>query len=412
MNETRELLERVGDRFAFPAEAFERLENRRDRKRRNQRIAAGIVGVAVAVAVAVAGASLIRSSSRPATPSPSPDLPPILRSGEILGGHDLNGAGSLVAVDSATGKERTLAECVGPCELFRGYAASPDGRWLAYEVWTCVGGPQCESNAGIWVVNALGQEKQLTRSCRQDACHAETWAWSPLGATLAVGTSGDTPGLDTPALVTLDPQTRKRTQIADGGDVSALAWSPDGTKIAYAAGSAIEVADLETGRSTSLAGAVGGVDTIAWSPDGTRLVVDASSGGQRIIVLAADGSDQRTIVDETSKEGPVAPAWSPDGSRIAYISTPREQGSGGFSLEVWVIGADGSNPTRVFAGACCIQDWDGPIWSPDGERVAFWGDADTPYDRWLVVNADGSGQPQEITDVEAKNWRPDEIPAT
>ncbi|MGZ8570628.1 MAG: hypothetical protein ACXWW5_00200 [Actinomycetota bacterium] len=46
MNETRELLERVGERFAFPERAFERLERRRDRKRRNQRMTAGAVGVA------------------------------------------------------------------------------------------------------------------------------------------------------------------------------------------------------------------------------------------------------------------------------------------------------------------------------------------------------------------------------
>ncbi|HET7236915.1 MAG TPA: hypothetical protein VFK59_10850 [Actinomycetota bacterium] len=50
MNETRDLLERVGDRFAFPDHAFERLERRRDRRRRNQRVTAGLVGAAVFVA--------------------------------------------------------------------------------------------------------------------------------------------------------------------------------------------------------------------------------------------------------------------------------------------------------------------------------------------------------------------------
>jgi hypothetical protein len=50
MNETRDLLERVGERFVFPDEAFERLERRRERKRRKQRIAAGVVGIAVFVA--------------------------------------------------------------------------------------------------------------------------------------------------------------------------------------------------------------------------------------------------------------------------------------------------------------------------------------------------------------------------
>lgn len=50
MNETRELLERVGNRFAFPEQAYERLARRRDRKQRNRRLAAGVVGIAIFVA--------------------------------------------------------------------------------------------------------------------------------------------------------------------------------------------------------------------------------------------------------------------------------------------------------------------------------------------------------------------------
>ena len=50
MSETRDLLERVGERFTFPDDMFERIERRRVRKRRNQRIAAGVVGIALFVA--------------------------------------------------------------------------------------------------------------------------------------------------------------------------------------------------------------------------------------------------------------------------------------------------------------------------------------------------------------------------
>jgi hypothetical protein len=71
MNETRDLLERVGERFAFPDEAFERMLRRRDRKRRNQRIAAGVVGIAVflaAVWIVTTGGPFDRS--QPAVPAP------------------------------------------------------------------------------------------------------------------------------------------------------------------------------------------------------------------------------------------------------------------------------------------------------------------------------------------------------
>ena len=81
MNESRELLERVGDRFPFPEQAFERLVRRRDHKERNRRIAAGIVGVAAFVAaiwiVTSAGISdrgLISTSTGPSV-GPSVEAP-------------------------------------------------------------------------------------------------------------------------------------------------------------------------------------------------------------------------------------------------------------------------------------------------------------------------------------------------
>jgi len=70
MNETRDLLERVGERFLFPDRAFERLERRRERRRRNQRIAAGVVGVAVfaaAIWIVMTGGPFDRAGT-PAAP--------------------------------------------------------------------------------------------------------------------------------------------------------------------------------------------------------------------------------------------------------------------------------------------------------------------------------------------------------
>ena len=50
MNEYRSVLERPGSNFAPLDLELEHLLRRRDRKRRNQRIAAGVVGIAVFVA--------------------------------------------------------------------------------------------------------------------------------------------------------------------------------------------------------------------------------------------------------------------------------------------------------------------------------------------------------------------------
>jgi hypothetical protein len=80
----QESVERAAERFKVPDGALERLIRRRDRKRRNQRIAAGVVGIAVFVAavwIVTSGLSLDRST--PAVPGsktgPTQTAPPPAR---------------------------------------------------------------------------------------------------------------------------------------------------------------------------------------------------------------------------------------------------------------------------------------------------------------------------------------------
>lgn len=409
MSNRFDVLERFAPLFEAPEPSFEDFLRRRDRKRRNQRITAGALGLAVGLAAILIGSSLIRSNQSvpvqpaptPVQPAPTSELRPVLREGEVI--VEGNGQGQVDALDPATGNQRTLAKCQDPCAAIHRHALSADGRWLAYEVWTCVANPPCESEAGIWVTNSLGEDRQLTQQCdRPHSCHQEVWAWSPQGATLAVYEGGDVS-----KLFTIDPKTGDRTTVASPDvDVFTLAWSPDGSSILYGANGLVSV-DLGSGQITVLSDRVGDFDSIEWSPDGTRLVLDDFLAGRnRILVMNADGSDQRVLADQGAPQGPGAPAWSPDGTRIAYVSTPGWAGPnrGHFSFEVWVIGADGSERTRLFHGECCIGEWDGPVWSPDGRRIAFFDDADVDYGTWLVANADGSGEPQRIKDIKARSW--------
>lgn len=93
MNETRELLERVGERFDFPDHAFEGLRHRRERKQRNKRIAGGVAGIAVFVVMVLIATTAGRSgpSSTPASPAttttPAPAVLPWLDRDSMI---DLN----------------------------------------------------------------------------------------------------------------------------------------------------------------------------------------------------------------------------------------------------------------------------------------------------------------------------------
>ena len=71
MNDVRTLLERGYADADPPPDGFERMLRRRDRKRRNQRIAAGVVGIAVFVAavwIVTTGGSFNRTQ-QPADPA-------------------------------------------------------------------------------------------------------------------------------------------------------------------------------------------------------------------------------------------------------------------------------------------------------------------------------------------------------
>lgn len=401
MSYEHDLVERAVQVMAPQDPSIESLLRRRDRKRRNQRLAAGAVGLAIGIAVMALGAAFLRAAGESETgtwPPPSITATPIVQPGEVLlSPYPPDVPTSVLAVDVSTGARRGVDGCEGSCGAMSQFSMSADRGWIAYHLWSCEECRPVEPESGLWVAGAGTQARLVLPG-------DTSWGWSPIGAQLAYA--------DVDELILLDPTTWEHTPIATAADaIGGISWGPDGRSIAYS----VEQPSTGTrddpssgvfvlrpdGEPQRVSGARG-VDGIGWSPDGRSLVFERIDGDGRVIeVVAADGSEKRVLVEGSATEHPGAPVWSPDGSRVAFIRTPR--GGPGVGLEYWVIGRDGRNEVRLSDGTIGPYAGDGgsPVWSPDSKLVAWSAAAES---RWLATD-DGDGPSQQVDRLEVERWR-------
>lgn len=143
----------------------------------------------------------------------------------------------------------------------------------------------------------------------------------------------------------------------------------------------------------------------AWSPDGSKIAFAKRKGGHFVIsVMNADGTNVHDLFDPDLTRSidhiECTPAWSPDGAHIAFTS------SRDGNLEVYVMDADGSNPRNLTNNPAA----DGfPAWSPDGSEIAFTSDRDGHMQTY-ACDLDGENI-RRITDDQdedfAPSWSPD-----
>ena len=188
-------------------------------------------------------------------------------------------------------------------------------------------------------------------------------AWSPDGKRIASASQDGT-------VHVWDAVTGDRFFRYHGhrGSVNAVAWSPNGSYIASASSdTTVQVWDAQqTGEgSASLytySGHSGNMRTLAWSADNTRI---ASGGDDKTVQVwdAKDGTHHFSYVGHVKQIWSVA--WSPDNTRIASASVDR-------TAQVWSAIQSQPNVTAQHALAIYknhTNEVKSVAWSPDSTRV-------------------------------------------
>jgi Tol biopolymer transport system component len=183
--------------------------------------------------------------------------------------------------------------------------------------------------------------------------------------------------------------TRKPISLRSGGE-GAPAWARDGRSLVFPAGGMLPrlwrvgTAGDQDPELIELAGHR--VVSVAIAAHRDRLAFERDLGRQSIGRFVA-GRPSDTLV--ASSFGDNFPDYSPDGRRVAFASARN-----GASSEIWLVEADGSNPTQLTRGPGLSQS--SPRWSPDGRTIAY--DSlgeDGSWDVW-TIDAEGSA-PRRFT---------------
>jgi dipeptidyl aminopeptidase/acylaminoacyl peptidase len=323
------------------------------RRRARRRVGATLVVGAVVLTAAAVGVSegvrrLARQAVRPG------DRPGATAVERARGWIAVGGAG-IVAVDPSDPSNRVVLTR-RPDAFDRPLAWSPDGSMLLFLSNSITDRSFPEGN--LYILHADGAVVRLTG--RGGVIGA---SFSPDGTEVVFArTTGFREGESVDSLFVVPTEGGAPRRIEDGGEDPAAsypAWSPDGEQVFYF-GVFRDGADDRPGLARTNADGTGdgflvgdllleevegGTAGLAWSLDGTRLAFagTSESGHSAIYLVDADGSDLIELIGSDDQRY-AWPTWSPDGSRIAFaagsrVLTMRPDGTD--AREVTGVPADG-----------------------------------------------------------------------
>jgi Tol biopolymer transport system component len=211
----------------------------------------------------------------------------------------------------------------------------------------------------------------------------------------------------------MNPDGSNPRQLTFGpGDKTQPRWSPDGTRLLYAApggqdasgnalGLDVWVINLDGSGATDLTNNVGDETDPAWSPDGSRIAFTSDRINKLnqvfISTIACEPTPASCKADKPFNLSAgfaveSSPAWSPDGSTIAVSASIN-----GARGRIYMREPKPAEPTK-FDRRDQIIGADDLVWSPDGQLLAFTWRQPTMNEVWVVKIADRGATPTRLTE--------------
>lgn len=389
MMDERERLGRVVRGFAPSDDAFERLVDRRGRKQRNQRLAAGALGLIVALATAIFLARSLTSDGVPANPPVEPSPAPMGVSGALA--YALDGDIYVADPDGTNAVKIALAgaidaECPGDVR-YQLPSWSPDGRYLAFqrECW--------RSEPGMVIPQAVVISDPDGTVVAEFPNDLGGFGWSPESTRVAVwetfGRTIGVYGVDGVRQASLpSPLTGKAVE-------NGLGWMPDGSALLLSGDTPPPwmVLPLDGSPAYELSG-----EPPSASPDGTRVAV---VGEHSTVITDADG------VQVSEVDMPLArfPVWSPDGDRLASESRRGELVVVDVASGEATVLLEARTPLPEFSFLNGINGF-----SPQGDRILYTafgrGSGGAGYTSLYSIGVDGSDARLLVDGAMQGQWRP------
>ncbi len=153
-------------------------------------------------------------------------------------------------------------------------------------------------------------------------------------------------------------------------------WSPDGTRLVYVQGKKIMVCNADGCQPREVADHPSGNSNPRWSPDGSRIAFySRRRGWESVWVVSVEGGTPTQVTPSGFDADDLV--WSPDGRTIAFCSVRENDLT---TRGVYLVPSLGGEETLVSP----TGSWSGaPSFSPDSRTVAFLSDRDGWFHTFL-----------------------------